>query len=111
MGARRSPPPPRPQDYAVAMMNHLLDGGQIRREEEEESDDEVDANIDPQLRAQPQAQAPARKSLMFLNSPMLRLFQQLKLWFRSLLGTILSIKSTFHLTSHGTTFLTEFMLR
>ena len=27
LGARRTPPPPRPQDYAVAMMNHVLDGG------------------------------------------------------------------------------------
>lgn len=77
MGARRTPPPPRPQDYAVAMMNHLLDGGQMHpncNEEEESSgaEDEVDANIDPQLRrlppqAQAQAITPAHKLPMFFE--------------------------------------------
>ena len=53
LGARRTPPPPRTQDYAVAMMNHVLDEGQIHQEEEECSNE----NIDPQLRVQPQIQA------------------------------------------------------
>lgn len=55
LGARRTPPPPRPQDYAAAMLNHMLDGGQIRQEEEESSVDE-DENIDPQLRVHTQPQ-------------------------------------------------------
>jgi hypothetical protein len=56
LGARRTPPPPRPQDYAAAIMNHILDEGQIRREEEG-SNEETNENIDPQLRVQPQTQA------------------------------------------------------
>jgi len=41
LGARRTPPPPRPQDYAVAMMNHLLDGGQMHRNRDEEEESSV----------------------------------------------------------------------
>ena len=51
LGGRHTPPPPRPWDYTVAMMNgimdHVLDGGQIRQEEDDE-------NIDPQLHVQTQ---------------------------------------------------------
>ncbi|KAF8805111.1 hypothetical protein BYT27DRAFT_7105037 [Phlegmacium glaucopus] len=46
-------PPPTQQDRAVAVANYLLDGGQLREEEESSADDE---NIDPQLRIQPQPQ-------------------------------------------------------
>ena len=50
-------PPPTQQEHAVAIANHLLDGGHTRKEEEESSDEE--ANIDPCLRAQAQPQVPA----------------------------------------------------
>ncbi|PPQ88860.1 hypothetical protein CVT25_009586 [Psilocybe cyanescens] len=47
-------PPPTPQERAVTITNHILDGGQLREEEEESSSE--DENIDPQLRTQPQLQ-------------------------------------------------------
>ena len=50
-------PAPTPQERAVAIANCLLDGGHIRKEEEESADEE--ANIDPRLRAQAQGQVPA----------------------------------------------------
>ena len=46
-------PPPTQQDYAVAVLNHALDGGRLREEEESSNEDE---NIDPQLRPQSQPQ-------------------------------------------------------
>ena len=55
LGGWHTPPPPRPRNYTVTMMNsimdHVLDGGQICQEEED------DENIDPQLRVQTQIQA------------------------------------------------------
>ena len=52
LGGWHTPPPPRPRDYTVTTMNgimdHVLDGGQIRQEEED------DENIDPQLHVQTQ---------------------------------------------------------
>lgn len=50
-------PLPTQQECAVAIANHLLDGGHTREEEEEFSDEE--ANIDPLLRTQAQPQVPA----------------------------------------------------
>jgi hypothetical protein len=51
LGARQTPLPSTQQEFNVAWANHLLDGGQLRQEEEElSSDDEI--NIDPQLRTQ-----------------------------------------------------------
>jgi hypothetical protein len=52
LGARQTPPPPTQQRLNVALANHLLDGGQLRQEDEESSGD--DDNIDPRLRMQNQ---------------------------------------------------------
>jgi hypothetical protein len=65
LGACRTPPPPRPQDYAVAMMNRVLDGGQIHQEEEEGPNYE---NIDPQLRVQPLQARPPTGELLYYQT-------------------------------------------
>ena len=56
-------PPPRPQDIAVAVTNHLLDNPPAPNQPYQPYQPFADENIDPQLRAAQPLQPPARNGV------------------------------------------------